>query len=32
VLTPEDLARIQEIVPEGAAGARYDEGRAPVWV
>ena len=30
-LTADDLARIQEIVPEGAAGARYAEGGVPVW-
>jgi aryl-alcohol dehydrogenase-like predicted oxidoreductase len=32
VLTPEDLARIQEIVPDGAFGARYAEGSVPVWI
>jgi aryl-alcohol dehydrogenase-like predicted oxidoreductase len=32
VLTPEDLARIAEIVPDGAYGARYQEGSVPVWV
>ncbi len=32
VLTPEDLARIAEIVPNGAYGARYAEGSAPVWI
>ena len=31
-LTPEDLARIAEIVPNGAFGARYREGSSPVWV
>ena len=30
-LTADDLARVQEIVPEGAAGARYAEGGVPVW-
>ena len=31
-LTEEDLARIHAIVPTGAYGARYAEGRMPVWV
>ncbi|GAA2642288.1 aldo/keto reductase [Paractinoplanes durhamensis] len=31
VLTAEDLARVREILPEGAAGARYTEGSMPVW-
>jgi aryl-alcohol dehydrogenase-like predicted oxidoreductase len=31
-LTAEDLARIQEIVPDGAYGARYAEASTPVWV
>ena len=31
-LTPSDLERIHEIVPEGAYGARYGVGRDPVWV
>jgi aryl-alcohol dehydrogenase-like predicted oxidoreductase len=31
-LTPEDLARIQEIVPDGASGSRYPEASTPVWV
>ncbi|MGN6444097.1 aldo/keto reductase [Amnibacterium sp.] len=31
-LTPQDLARIQEIVPEGASGSRYPEASTPVWV
>ena len=30
-LTPADLDRIHAIVPEGAFGARYAEGRMPVW-
>lgn len=30
-LTADDLSRIQEIVPEGAFGARYAEGSVPVW-
>ncbi|MFD1722887.1 aldo/keto reductase [Amnibacterium endophyticum] len=30
-LTADDLDRIQQIVPEGAAGARYAEGAVPVW-
>ncbi|MDX2937881.1 aldo/keto reductase [Streptomyces ipomoeae] len=30
-LTAEDLARIQEILPHGAAGARYPEGWMPTW-
>jgi len=32
VLTPDDLARIAEIVPGGAYGARYQQGSLPVWV
>ncbi|RIX27873.1 aldo/keto reductase [Amnibacterium setariae] len=31
ILTADDLAAIHEIVPEGAAGARYTEERMPVW-
>ena len=31
VLTAQDLERIHEIVPEGAAGARYADGSMPVW-
>ncbi|WP_026926213.1 aldo/keto reductase [Granulicoccus phenolivorans] len=31
VLTADDLARIAEILPTGSFGARYDEGRLPVW-
>ena len=30
-LTADDLDRIQQIVPEGAAGARYADGTVPVW-
>lgn len=30
-LTPEDLARIREILPRGAAGSRYPEGMMPNW-
>jgi aryl-alcohol dehydrogenase-like predicted oxidoreductase len=30
-LTADDLQRIQEIVPDGAFGARYAEGSVPVW-
>ncbi len=30
-LTPADLERIHEIVPEGAYGPRYPAGRVPVW-
>ncbi|MDA8440384.1 MAG: aldo/keto reductase [Propionibacterium sp.] len=30
-LTPADLERIHEIVPEGASGPRYPAGRVPVW-
>ncbi|AVZ74609.1 aldo/keto reductase [Streptomyces lunaelactis] len=30
-LTPEDLARIQEILPHGAAGSRYPEVMMPTW-
>jgi len=30
-LTPEDLARIQEILPHGAAGSRYPEAMMPSW-
>jgi hypothetical protein len=30
-LTPEDLARVQEILPHGAAGARYPEAMMPSW-
>ncbi|MGW1024788.1 aldo/keto reductase [Streptomyces sp. NPDC002577] len=30
-LTAEDLARIQEILPHGAAGARYPEHAMPAW-
>ena len=30
-LTGADLERIQEIVPQGAFGARYTEERMPVW-
>jgi hypothetical protein len=29
--TPEDLARVQEILPHGAAGARYPEAMMPSW-
>ncbi|MFI0355155.1 aldo/keto reductase [Actinomadura sp. 9N407] len=30
-LTKEDLARVQEILPQGAAGARYPEAVMPSW-
>ncbi|MFI2347463.1 aldo/keto reductase [Streptomyces sp. NPDC019443] len=30
-LTPEDLARVQEILPRGAAGSRYPEAMMPSW-
>ncbi len=30
-LTDDDLARIAEILPEGAAGSRYAEGMVPQW-
>jgi hypothetical protein len=30
-LTDDDLAQIARILPHGAFGARYPEGRAPVW-
>jgi aryl-alcohol dehydrogenase-like predicted oxidoreductase len=30
-LTPDDLARIREILPEGAAGSRYREAAMPAW-
>ena len=30
-LTPEDLARIHEILPHGAAGSRYPEEAMPSW-
>lgn len=30
-LTADDLAQIQDIVPNGAYGARYTEERMPVW-
>jgi aryl-alcohol dehydrogenase-like predicted oxidoreductase len=30
-LTPEDLARIAEILPRGGFGARYAEGQMPLW-
>jgi aryl-alcohol dehydrogenase-like predicted oxidoreductase len=30
-LTAEDLARIQEILPSGAAGSRYPEAMMPSW-
>ena len=30
-LTADDLARIREIVPEGAAGSRYREAAMPAW-
>lgn len=30
-LTADDLRRIQQIVPNGAYGARYAEGSIPVW-
>ncbi len=30
-LTADDLDRIHEIVPDGAFGARYADGRMPVW-
>jgi aryl-alcohol dehydrogenase-like predicted oxidoreductase len=31
-LSSADLARIQEIVPDGASGSRYPEASTPVWV
>ena len=31
VLTPTDLKTIREILPTGGFGARYAEGRTPVW-
>ena len=31
VLTPADLDRIREILPTGAAGARYGESSMPAW-
>ncbi|MFE3740759.1 aldo/keto reductase [Streptomyces sp. NPDC059096] len=30
-LTPQDLARIQEILPHGSAGSRYHEAMLPHW-
>ena len=30
-LTPEDLARVQEILPHGAAGSRYPAAMMPSW-
>jgi aryl-alcohol dehydrogenase-like predicted oxidoreductase len=30
-LTEEDLARVNEIVPEGAFGSRYPEAMLPQW-
>ena len=30
-LSPEDLARVQAIVPDGAFGSRYPEGMMPAW-
>lgn len=30
-LTPEDLARVQRILPQGAAGSRYPEAMMPTW-
>ena len=30
-LSPEDLARIAEILPNGAFGARYPDGAVPTW-
>lgn len=30
-LTAQDLARVQEILPHGAAGSRYPEGMMPSW-
>lgn len=30
-LTPEDLVRVQEILPKGAAGSRYPEVMMPSW-
>ncbi|MFF3484769.1 aldo/keto reductase [Streptomyces sp. NPDC002701] len=30
-LTPQDLARVQEILPKGAAGSRYPEAIMPSW-
>lgn len=31
-LTPADLAQIQEILPVGGFGARYDESMLPTWI
>jgi aryl-alcohol dehydrogenase-like predicted oxidoreductase len=31
-VTPKDLARIEEIIPDGAAGARYTAEYLPTWV
>jgi aryl-alcohol dehydrogenase-like predicted oxidoreductase len=31
VLTESDLARVREILPDGAFGARYSESSMPVW-
>ncbi|WP_199443031.1 aldo/keto reductase [Umezawaea beigongshangensis] len=31
VLTTEDLARVQEVLPTGAAGSRYPEAIMPTW-
>ena len=31
-LSAEDLARIDEILPDGAYGSRYQEGMVPDWV
>jgi aryl-alcohol dehydrogenase-like predicted oxidoreductase len=31
-LTDDDLRRVREAFPDGAYGARYGEGRVPVWV
>jgi len=30
-LTPQDLARVVEILPDGAAGARYIASMIPEW-
>ncbi|MFF7760378.1 aldo/keto reductase [Streptomyces griseorubiginosus] len=30
-LTPEDLARVQEILPHGSAGSRYPQSMMPIW-
>jgi aryl-alcohol dehydrogenase-like predicted oxidoreductase len=30
-LTPDDLKRVDEILPDGGFGARYAEGQVPVW-